>query len=258
MNQAVSVVMAVYNGRRFLAPQIDSVLAQLAPQDEVVVVDDASSDGSGDWLIALGDSRLSVHRNPTTRGVLASFERGLALARNPLLFLCDQDDVWLPGKRETMVASFGRDERTLAVVSDAEIIDGDGRVVAPSFMATRGGFRGSVWSTLLRNRYLGCAMALRRPLLAAALPIPPAVPMHDMWLGALASRLGSVRYIETPLLQYRRHAANVTPARRQSMLRMLRWRLALSRALVARLAAVRAGHDGLATVPASPRGEGNA
>lgn len=215
--------------------QVASVLSQLEPQDELVIIDDASSDGSSEWLASVNDPRLHIHANPFNTGVVKSFERGFSLARHPVLFLCDQDDVWLPGKRSAFVAAFERDPRILVVVSDAELIDGHGVVTASSFMATRGGFRSGVWSTLVRNRYLGCSMAIRRELLSVALPIPSSVPMHDMWLGALGAALGKVSYIAAPLMQYRRHGSNVSPGQPQGWQRMLLWRVKLLSLLVHRV-----------------------
>lgn len=235
MTASISVVMAVYNGLRFLPAQIDSVLSQLEGDDELVIVDDASTDNSANWLRTLGSPRIRLHINAVNAGVRLSFDRGLGLARNDLIFLCDQDDVWLPGKRAAMVNAFATHPRAVVVVSDAEIIDGDGRVTAPSFMATRGGFKGSLAATLWRNRFLGCAMAIRRSLLAVALPIPPESPMHDMWLGALGTLRGQVVYLPQPLLQYRRHGSNASPSRPQPLGRMLRWRLDLALALGKRL-----------------------
>ena len=227
MSFPVSVVMAVFNGRKFLPVQVASVLSQLEPQDELLVIDDASSDGSREWLALVNDARLHVHVNPFNMGVIKSFERGFSLARHSILFLCDQDDVWLPGKRSSFVAEFERDSRVLVVVSDAELIDAQGVVTAPSFMATRGGFKGGVWNTLIRNRYLGCAMAIRRDLLSVALPIPDSVPMHDMWLGGLGAAFGKVSYIPVPLIQYRRHDSNVSPDKSQGWMQMLAWRIRL-------------------------------
>lgn len=238
---AVSVVMAVYNGRRFLAQQVESVVAQLQSHDELIVIDDASSDGSPEWLQRLGDSRVRIVRHPSNLGVLRSFEDGLRRARHDVVFLCDQDDVWLPGKRAAVVAEFERDPSVLIVISDAEVIDANDTVVASSFMATRHGFKGGFRHTLIRNRYLGCAMAVRRELIDAALPIPTDVPMHDMWLGALGSLLGRVRYIAHPLIRYRRHDGNVSPSHRQGWSRMLRWRLSLLRTVVHRVARIALG-----------------
>jgi glycosyltransferase involved in cell wall biosynthesis len=232
---AVSVVMATYNGKAFLAEQLQSVLAELHPEDELIIVDDGSQDGTLEILNSFGSPAVRIVRNLTNIGVLATFERGLSLSSKEFIFLCDQDDIWLPGKRAAFVAAFECNPRILVVLSDAQLIDASGRVTAPSFMATRDGFHGGILSTLVRNRYLGCAMALRRELLFAALPIPQSVPMHDMWLGALGSILGRVCYISVPLMQYRRHGGNMSPSRHQGWSRMLRWRLSLIFTLAHRL-----------------------
>ena len=230
----VSVVMATYNGKMYFAEQLSSIIAELLPDDELIIVDDCSSDGTIDLLKTLDYPLVRVVYNIDNSGVLATFERGLLLSTREFVFLCDQDDVWLPGKRAAIVGAFEECPGTLAVVSDVQLIDATGLVTAQSFMATRGGFRGGLMSTLARNRYLGCAMAVRRELLFAALPIPRSVPMHDMWLGALASVLGKVHYIPYPLVQYRRHGGNASPSRRQGLTQMVRWRLSLTFALVRR------------------------
>ncbi len=122
---------------------------------------------------------------------LSRFAQALSHCRGQYVFLCDQDDLWLPGKRDALVAALERD--ALLAVSDAQVIDADGRVIEDSFMARRGGFRGGFLHTLVKNRYLGCAMAFRRELLDEVLPIPSEVPMHDMWIGALAGLRGPWR-----------------------------------------------------------------
>lgn len=239
MSAAISVAMAAYNGERFIAEQLDSILAQLQAGDEVIVVDDASTDRTLDVVASLQDSRVRVLRNHRNAGVFSTFERALLATRGELVFLSDQDDVWLPGKVFEVMARFERDPEVMLVLSDAQVIDVAGRVVEPSFMALRGGFRGSFVSTLVRNRYLGCTMALRRSLLSTVLPIPRDVPMHDMWFGSLAVLQGRVDYIDKPLVQYRRHGGNVSPARHQSVGQMLRWRWSLLRNVTRRRRAVR-------------------
>jgi glycosyltransferase involved in cell wall biosynthesis len=231
--------MASYNGERFLATQLHSILSQLDAQDEVVVVDDASTDRTLDVLASIGDGRVRVLRNDSNAGVFAAFERALRATRGEIVFLSDQDDVWLPGKVSEVLARFERDPSVVLVLSDAEVIDEQGRVTQPSFMALRGGFRPGFAATLVRNRYLGCTMALRRALLDSVLPIPRDVPMHDMWFGSLAVLQGRVDYIDRPLVQYRRHGGNVSPARRQSVGQMLRWRWSLLRNVTRRRRTVR-------------------
>lgn len=252
-NPSVSVVMATYNGKAYLAEQLKSVLSQLLPDDELIIIDDGSKDGTLELIDSLKSPLVHSVRNLTNVGVLATFERGLLLSSKEIIFLCDQDDIWLSGKRAAVVEAFERDPRILVVVSDAQLIDANSRVIATSFMATRDGFHGGILSTLVRNRYLGCAMAMRRELLVAALPIPRSAPMHDMWLGALGSILGRVHYISEPLIQYRRHGCNVSPSQHQGWSRMLRWRLALFLALAGRLGKLLLGSHAPSISPASTR-----
>lgn len=226
--------MATYNGARWLDLQLRSILDQLAPADELVVVDDGSTDGTLEILEALEDARVRVLRNPANAGVRATFERALREVRGDIVFLADQDDVWLPGKRDALVGAIDADARIVLAIGDAEIVDGNGVRVASSFMKIRGGFRSSFAATLVKNRYLGCALAFRRTLLEQVLPIPPDVPMHDMWIGALAACSGRVAYVDRPLMSYRRHAANVSPGRRQGLPTMLRWRWRLLKNVVLR------------------------
>ena len=232
----ISVVMAVYNGEQFLCQQIWSVLHELMPGDELIIIDDASTDASPDLLRSISSPAIKIHTNPTNLGVMQSFERGLKIAKHEFIFLCDQDDLWLPGKRAAFIDAFERDPKVLVVISDAQVIDAQGQIASQSFMATRGEFNGSFCATIWRNRYLGCAMAFRNLLLKAALPFPSQIPMHDMWLGILASLKGKVTFLPAPLLQYRRHGGNISPSHRQPLKRMLRWRMALLVALIVRLA----------------------
>jgi glycosyltransferase involved in cell wall biosynthesis len=228
----VSVAMASYNGAQHLHSQLASILEQLAPTDEVIVVDDASSDSTVQIVASTVDPRVRLIRADVNRGVRASFERALRAARGDFVFLADQDDVWLPGKRDALAAAL--QSGAILALSDASVIDGEGREIERSFMARRGGFRGSFAATLVKNRFLGCAMAFRRELLEDILPIPAEVPMHDMGIGALASLRGRVAYIDRPLMQYRRHGANVSPERRASIGQMLAWRSRLLSLVVAR------------------------
>jgi glycosyltransferase involved in cell wall biosynthesis len=233
---SISVVLPLYNGSRFIRPQIESVLGQLVSGDELIVVDDSSTDPSCEIVASYGSPYVHLVRNETNQGVRFTVQRGLEHAQNDIIFLCDQDDIWLPGKRAAFIAEFERDSGVSLVISDAEVIDEEGRLIARSFMNEyRGGFRGGVLQTIWRNSYLGCALAVRKSVLDRALPIPQGAPMHDMWLGVIAKLSGRVTYLSTPYLQYRRHASNYSPDRPQSWGRRLRWRWSLACAIANRM-----------------------
>lgn len=231
----ISVCMAVYNGERYLRQQLASILVQLAADDEIIVVDDGSSDGTMDLVRALHDPRIRLHANPGNLGVLRTFERAIAEARGEIIFLSDQDDVWLPGKVSRFLQAFGSNPGIVLVISDAQVIDAGGQLLAASFFQERGGFAAGWLRNLAKNRYLGCAMAFRSSLKEVVLPLPRDIPMHDMWIGILASLRGSVKYIAEPLTAYRRHLSNASRITHAGLSQMLVWRWRLAKNLLLRL-----------------------
>jgi glycosyltransferase involved in cell wall biosynthesis len=228
--------MAVYNGAAFLKTQVDSILPQLNDDDELIVVDDASRDDSMRILQEMRDPRLRVHRNDSNLGVLATFERALSLAGGDIVFLSDQDDVWLGAKVAKVLQVFISDARATMVVTDALIIDEHGQTLNPSYFSMRGHFSPGFVRNFIKNKYVGCTLSFRRTMLRRFLPIPPDVPMHDVWFGLLNEIYGSTRYIDEPLIAYRRHRRNASPSSHAGPVRMLLWRCRLAKNVVRRIA----------------------
>lgn len=237
MKERISVCMAVYNGADHLQLQIHSILSQLQATDELVVVDDFSQDNSIDILHGFSDARVRVYRNDSNMGVFLSFEKGMRLAHGDIIFLSDQDDVWLPDKVAKIQEAFSRNPKVTLVASDAQIIDGNGCLLSDSFFATRGRFMPGVMHNLIKNKYLGCTLAFRNSMLKYFLPIPKNVPMHDMWFGLLNGIYGNTFYIDQPLIAYRRHGGNLSPlsGASASILQKLVWRWHLVGNLILRV-----------------------
>ncbi|WP_129671687.1 glycosyltransferase family A protein [Candidatus Chloroploca sp. Khr17] len=106
MHERVSVIIPVYNGERFLAEALQSVLDQTLPPDEIIVVDDGSTDGSA----AVAAQFAGVHLlRQTNRGVGAALNLGLSHARGDLFAFLDADDRWLPDKLARQVAALNAD-----------------------------------------------------------------------------------------------------------------------------------------------------
>lgn len=219
MPARASVVLCTFNGETFVGEQLSSVLTQSRPVDEIVVIDDASTDGCLDHVRETlagfgGDSRICV--NEATLGVARNFESALRLVSGEVCFLCDQDDVWRADKVERMVAAFEREPDLMLLHSDARIIDESGaRTGATLFRELRVRPRdqaayeaGDALSALLhRNIVTGATVAVRRELLDCALPIPDGY-WHDEWLALIAAAVGRVRRIDEPLIDYRIHGGN--------------------------------------------------
>jgi glycosyltransferase involved in cell wall biosynthesis len=232
MEVKISVCLTVYNGEAFLQSQLQSILRQLRATDEVVIVDDASQDASAELLQNMADNRVRLYRNEHNLGVLASFAKALELAQGDILFLSDQDDLWLPGKVDKIMEVFSLNPGVTLVASDAQIIDAGGSIIADSFFTRRGRFTTGVFRNLIQNNYMGCTLAFRRLMLDHFLPIPQDVPMHDMWFGIVNDIYGKTYYIDQTLIAYRRHNKNLSPARGVSFIQKLRWRWYLGKNLL--------------------------
>ncbi len=115
MTPRVSVLIATYNGEAFLAQAIDSVLAQRFDEFELVLIDDASADGTADLIRQYHDPRIRFERNATNLGQAATLNRGLSLCRAPYVARLDQDDACLPDRLRRQADALDRDP-SLAVV----------------------------------------------------------------------------------------------------------------------------------------------
>ncbi len=224
---SISVAMAVYNGQAYLKEQMDSILSQLESDDEIIVSLDPSTDESREILEAYHDSRIRIFDGDGT-GVIDNFENAISHCSNDFIFLSDQDDVWLPNKREMVLSCF--DQGVQVVLHDARIVDADLRVIEPSFFEVRH-TRLGIKENLIKNTYIGCCMAFRKSLVKDILPFPKPLPMHDQWIGLVGEQVGRNVLCNEPLLLYRRHDKNVTEASHASVSQMVRWRFQMMRAL---------------------------
>lgn len=220
----ISVALAYYDGAEYIEEQLTSILNQLGPEDEVILSVDRAFDGSMDLLQAWEekDGRIFLTNGPA-KGVVKNFEHAIRMSSGDLIFLSDQDDIWLPDKVEKVKAAF-YDKEVMAILHDARIVDENLNEVEPSFFKLRHsetGFLKNLW----RNSYVGCCMAFRKEMIPDILPIPETIYMHDYWIGATAEQLGKVELIREPLILYRRHSNNVTEMRHGSFFFMLekRW-----------------------------------
>ena len=221
----ISVCMAVFNGERYLEEQLRSILTQLGNDDEVIVVDDCSLDGSVDLIRHLDDPRITLLLNKVNSGPTASFERAFSLAKGQYIFLSDQDDIWEPNKVAITCKMFDS-SNSLVVVSDAHVVDAHRQTIVESLFRLRGS-RAGFWRNLYKNGFVGCCMAVRSDAKFFLLPFPTTIGLHDEWIGLCSSLAGHVEFTAHKLIDYRRHTANVSHLVHGSLASMLRKRLTL-------------------------------
>jgi glycosyltransferase involved in cell wall biosynthesis len=228
----ISVCMAAYNGSPFVREQLESILDQLGPSDEVIVVDDASTDDTPAVVEAVGDPRITLIRRTRNLGHVRAFEHAISVAAGRYIFLADQDDVWIEGRVAAMLDSLSR--RTM-VAGNFTILD-DPLPAVPE-RRLRAADSGAGLKNLLgilagRRAYFGSAMAFRRELVPILLPIPGYVEAHDLWLAIVGSLVGGVEHCEVSVLLRRLHGGNLTPLRRRSFARILVSRFRMLRAMM--------------------------
>jgi glycosyltransferase involved in cell wall biosynthesis len=216
MQNDVSILVAVYNGSAYIDEQLRSVVSQISPGDEVIVMDDCSSDSSPDIVARYEREHPNVRliRNERNRGVRATFEGLLNAASRDIILLSDQDDIWIDGRKDRMVAALQQDG-CVAVLANALVLTTRG-VERTFFPEAHQPNVASITQNYIRNNFIGCCMAFRREVLRLALPFPARISMHDWWIGSCAITLGEVRYVAEPSLLYRRHSSNQSAGTRRS------------------------------------------
>ncbi|MEZ0483210.1 glycosyltransferase family 2 protein [Fibrella aquatica] len=204
----VSVVLATYNGERFLEAQLDSILQQTYPNLEIVVVDDRSTDSTTAILdrYAARHPNMRVFVNETNLGYIRNFEKGMLLATGELIALSDQDDIWHLDKLTTLAEAMGDRE---IVYADSRLIDDKGEPIGENFSDVRQLISfDSCLSFVIGNTVSGHGMLIARDLVHRSLPFPITVP-HDHWMCFVATFRKPVRYLPQVLVDYRQHTNNV-------------------------------------------------
>ncbi|WP_394188559.1 glycosyltransferase [Paenisporosarcina quisquiliarum] len=222
----VSVAMATYNGQDFLIEQIDSIINQLGAQDELVISDDGSTDNTIEIINHyLKDDRVKLYKNPD-RGVIKNFENAINKTQNEIIILSDQDDVWLPNKVKYIKNEFN-DNKSKLIVTSAKRVNSDLEEFEIDSIYNRSWQKGVI-RNFVKNTYIGCCMAFDRTLLDKILPFPSNIPMHDVWIGLLAELNEiEIKYIEEPLILYRRHGNTATNNHRSKFKKIVYWRVNL-------------------------------
>ena len=247
----ISVAMCTFNGAAYLADQLQSIASQERLPDELVVCDDASTDGTVALVrefAAAAPFEVRLRIQEQNLGSTANFAEAVGLCRGEIIFLADQDDVWMPNKVRRLAELLGRGPSAAPaaafVLSDARLIDAQGRPLRltlwrslPFSPADQARFNaGEAFDVLLRrNVATGMTMAFRAEHRDVLLPIPSGW-VHDAWLALLLAALGPGRAVAEPLVHYRQHDAQQIGGQRRSLWTKYRQRRRQGRAFYAAVA----------------------
>ena len=228
MREKVSVVMATYNGEKYIREQIESILENLGEQDELIISDDCSKDSTRSIIneYILKDKRIKLLDGPKD-GIKQNFANGIKNTTGKYIFLSDQDDIWKEDKVQSVVDIFEK-EKVKLVIHDAQIVDENLKVADESFFKYRNSGSG-IFKNIWKNTYIGCCIAFDSSIRDKILPIPNDIEMHDQWIGIIAEMEGKVSFVNKVLILYRRHGDNNSQMKHYGILKMIKNRLFLIR-----------------------------
>lgn len=208
MKPEVSVVIPTRNRRDLVARAVRSVLAQTVPV-QVVVVDEASTDGTAERMASFGDA-VKVVRHERPLGAAVARNDGVATAIAEWVAFCDDDDVWAPGKLAAQLAALAASPEARWSVAGAVWVDTTGRVLRGDLPPAGG----DVAADLLRENNIpggGSGVVARTDEIRAVGGFDPRLQTladWELWIRlALRSPLASVR---RPLVAYHVHASNMS------------------------------------------------
>lgn len=225
----VSVCMATYRGEPFVREQLESILAQLGENDEVVVVDDSSPDRTASIVESVVDPRVRLVKAASNRGYVRTFEHAVGLSRGEFIFLSDQDDVWIPGRLELMLKALSSH---LVVASNFDMHGSAPRPWIPRLRSADSGRHLANLAAILvgYRAYYGCGMAFRREVLGYFSPIPSYLrESHDLWLAICGNVAGSIAHLDESTIYRRLHDENQTPAGWRTLPKIIAARVTLLR-----------------------------
>ena len=217
MKDQVHIVLATYNGEKYIGEQMDSLLAQSYENLSIEVCDDGSTDGTVAVIeeYMSRDARVSLHRNTENLGYVKNFLAGMKRSQAPYVMFCDQDDIWNRDKVEISLKTMKRAEEEMPNKPVLVFTD------AMNFDSTTGEELGLFHETshldvkkvdtahlFMENKCIGCTMLMNRAVLPYLIELPDKIRVHDWWIALICSHFGMIRYVPQATLRYRQHEGN--------------------------------------------------
>jgi len=211
----VSVCMAAYNGANYIKKQIETILVQLGAGDELIIVDDCSTDDTVKIIKSFFDVRVKLYINEKNLGFIKSFFKAIKYAKNEYIFLSDQDDVWLDDKVSRVKEAIELSNADV-LIHNAKVCTCEGRVL--QLKRYQRGLGSCFFNRHLTNNHnMGCLMIFNKRIVKDLYPIPTLVESHDQWIGLVADYMGyNTSFLDENLIKWIRHDSNASSTYRRS------------------------------------------
>ena len=212
----VTCVILAHDHREFAVQAVESALDQDYPAEllDVVILDDGSTDGTGELLerTFAGNARVTVLRQEN-QGFVRSTNRVVAAAGGELIGFLDGDDLWVRDRVSRQVGLLAARPDVGLVHGDMEIVDAHGATLHPSFFAYSGFGavpRGRILGTLVRmNVVTTSSIMVRASLREHFLPVPDELFFPDWHVAARVAEVAAIEHLDGPMAYYRSHSSNM-------------------------------------------------
>lgn len=211
----VSIIMATYNGEKYIRNQLDSIVPYMEAGDELIISDDGSTDNTINIVneYKSNNSQITLIDGPH-RGVIKNFENAILYSTKEIILFADQDDIWLPEKLSTIKLFFVDTQCKLVLhdmymASDEEI--NENRMGIQSFKVRKR--KHGVIYNWIYSGYYGCCMAFTKEIKDIIYPFSKYTNMYDQWIGLIAEYMRTSAFINKPLIIHRVHGTNMSQDR---------------------------------------------
>ena len=224
MNQKVDILLATYNGEKYIKEQVESILNQTYENIQIIISDDCSTDKTRQVLKEYeNNEKIKIFYQENNLGYVKNFDFLLKQVESNLYMLSDQDDVWKKEKVEKSVEKIESEKLDL-VFGDLEVVDENLNTLYKSYnrymhlIHKIKKYQKDYRLQYLYNCMTGCTIISRKNWIDKVLPFPTnsKYMIHDYWLGLVIALNGKVGYIEEPYILYRQHGKNQVGSKKAS------------------------------------------
>ncbi len=217
----IAIIMATYNGEKYIAEQVESILNNNCQDFVIHICDDGSTDATLEICEKYAleyPGMIEIHRNEQNLRVIKNMLSWTATIDSKYYMFCDQDDYWNSDKIQKSYDFIKMIEQNypnkpVAIFTDAEVVNEKLETIHPSFQKHEmlSSYKLELGDLLMENKLLGCSVMFNKEtqaILKRMDEIPCEIRMHDWWIGLIGAAFGKVAYLDEPLLKYRQHGDN--------------------------------------------------
>lgn len=234
-NLNLAIIMATYNGEKYLKEQLDSILNQTYDNFILYIRDDNSTDDTrniiNEYILKFPNKIVEVKDDKISKGACSNFLYALEYVYNlnnhNIFMFSDQDDVWLREKIEITLNEYKRHEnkdKPILLFTDAYVADKNLNITNKSFIK-HSNLRSDYIkfnNYLIQNNALGCTICINKNLVDLIKFDIKNIVMHDWYFALIASSLGEVVFINKPTMYYRQHDNNIYGAKKLRIVEKLK------------------------------------